>query len=106
MTMLVALDESGRRCVASADVRSCDVACPSCGELLVVRVPRKRVPHFAHPAGKRCDEGVRLRQAARKSARSHRRMVAQAQAAASAGQEDLFDLLVDSAIDSRSLPQG
>ena len=43
--MLIAVTVERRRVVATAGT---EALCPQCGQDLIVRVPRERVPHFAH----------------------------------------------------------
>ena len=43
--MLVAVTTERRRVVAGVGVQG---VCPACAQELVVRLPRERVPHFAH----------------------------------------------------------
>ena len=92
--MLVAVSSSGRRQVASAQVRAEQFSCPDCGNQLVVRLPATRVAHFAHLPGSRCT--AKLTKAARRS--EQRRQAAARRArrrdeeAAAAGQESLFEI--------------
>ena len=44
--MLVAMSSSGSKVVAASSAT--ESRCPSCGNTLVVRLPVKGVPHFAH----------------------------------------------------------
>jgi hypothetical protein len=46
--MLVAVTETGSKLVATPTVRGAGPRCPVCGGDLVVRIPVRRVPHFAH----------------------------------------------------------
>jgi hypothetical protein len=91
--MLVAVDGSGLRRTAAADL---DVAvfCPDCRNELVVRAPSRRVPHFAHKAGQRCDAAhvKAARTAARRKATAAARARERLAAELDSGQDSLFDL--------------
>lgn len=54
--MLVAVDSHGTRRVASPSRREGDYTCPDCKQPVVMRVGERRLPHFAHRAGKKCAE--------------------------------------------------
>lgn len=87
--MLVAMSSSGSKVVAASSAT--ESRCPSCGNTLVVRLPVKRVPHFAHHPG----DGAPYRAAQTPAAR-RARLRAAARAArraqvADSGQEALFD---------------
>jgi hypothetical protein len=92
--MLVAVTAAGHRHVASAAARGSGARCPDCAETLIVRLPATRVPHFAHPAGRRCEPAAaRSRRAAvRRAAMKEAR-----RAAEDPGQEQgaLFPFAVD-----------
>lgn len=71
--------------------------CPECGGRLIVRVPARRVPHFAHAPGSGCKTRLsREQRAALQRALAARRRAERAAAQAhAAGQEVLFDLDLD-----------
>jgi len=93
--MLVAVDQGGRRRVASAELRGAAVLCPFCGVRLVVRIPSRRVPHFAHPPGRKCGLTPALRRAAARTIKARARLAAAAAELEAAGQISLFPLEPD-----------
>jgi hypothetical protein len=88
--MLVAVDQGGRRRVASADLRGSEVLCPHCGVHLVVRIPARRVPHFAHPPGRMCVAAPAARRAVAKASKMRTRAADLAAELEAAGQSALF----------------
>lgn len=90
--MLIARDVTGKRCVATPELRGAGACCPACGEELVVRVPAVRVPHFAHPPGKRCAEQVASRRAQAREEKERLRSAARTRELAAIGQSALFEL--------------
>ena len=48
--MLIAKDSGGRRTIGYRARRNVDYFCPACGEKVIPRIGRIRIPHFAHIA--------------------------------------------------------
>lgn len=88
--VLVAKDAQGKRTVATPELRGTKVACPSCGEYLIVRVPSDRVAHFAHPPGRRCSVTAAARRAAAKQERERAKADARLRQMEMTGQVALF----------------
>lgn len=89
--MLIAVGPAGQRLVASLAARDAHAQCPDCAVELIVRLPKDRVPHFAHPSGRRCD-AAHLRQA--RAARRREEVAARKAAARlERGQVDGQDVL-------------
>ncbi|WP_422758752.1 competence protein CoiA family protein [Paenarthrobacter sp. C1] len=67
------------------------MSCPDCGDELVVRLARGRVPHFAHRPRRKCDAA---KARARSAAERRRARLAAQRAAADVDdtQPSLFDL--------------
>lgn len=65
--MLVAVTDEGRKVVASSGARQDGPRCPACGQHMIVRIPSRRVPHFAHRPHAGCT-GKQTRPRARRHA--------------------------------------
>ena len=89
--MLVAMSSSGSKVVAASGAT--ESHCPSCGNTLVVRLPTKRVPHFAHHPGDGAPCRAAQTPAARRAPVCALARAAKVAQAASDGQDVLFDLV-------------